>query len=83
MTVEMEFAVVTLKIRRFGNSLGVVLPKEVTTRLNMQEGAPLYLTETPDGGYRLVPFNPDFQTKMEKAEEIIRRYPDALHVLAR
>ena len=56
---------VTLKVRRFGNSLGVVLPKEVITRLNTQDGAPLYLTETPDGGYQLVPYDPDFQAKME------------------
>ena len=73
---------VTLKVRRFGNSLGVVLPKEVVTRLNTQDGAPLYLTETPDGGYQLVPYDPDFQAKMAKAEEIMRRYPDALHALA-
>jgi len=73
---------VTLKVRRFGNSLGVVLPKEVIARLNTQDGAPLYLTETPDGGYQLVPYDPGFQTKMEKAEEIMRRYPDTLHVLA-
>jgi len=74
---------VTLKVRRFGNSLGVVLPKEVITRLNTQDGAPLHLTEAPDGGYRLAAYDPDFQAKMEKAEEIMRRYPDTLHVLAR
>lgn len=73
---------VTLKVRRFGNSLGVVLPKEVVLRLNTQDGAPLYLTETPDGGYQLVPFDPDFRAKMAKAEEIMRRYPDTLHALA-
>lgn len=73
---------VTLKVRRFGNSLGVVLPKEVVSRLNTQDGAPLYLTETPDGGYQLVPFDPDFRAKMAKAEEIMRRYPDTLHTLA-
>ena len=72
---------VTLKVRRFGNSLGVVLPKEVIARLNTRDGAPLYLTETPDG-YQLVPHDPDFQAKMEKAEEIMGRYPDALRVLA-
>ncbi len=73
---------VTLKVRRFGNSLGVVLPREVITRLNTQDGAPLYLTETPGGGYQLVPYDPDFQAKMAKAEEIMRRYPDTLHALA-
>ena len=73
---------VELKVRKFGNSLGVVLPREVISRLNTQDGAPLYLTEAPDGGYRLVPYDPDFETKMAKAEDIMRRYRDTLHVLA-
>jgi len=74
---------VELKVRKFGNSLGVVLPKEVIARLNTGEGAPLYLTETGDGGYRLAPYDPDFAAKMTKAEDIMRRYRDTLHVLAK
>ena len=73
---------VELKVRRFGNSLGVVLPKEVISRLDTRDGAPLYLTETPDGGYRLSPYDPAFETRMAKAEDIMRRYRDTLHVLA-
>jgi putative addiction module antidote len=74
---------VELKVRKFGNSLGVVLPKEVISRLNTKDGAPLYLSEAPEGGYRLVPFDPAFEKKMAAAEDIISRYPNALHVLAR
>lgn len=74
---------VELKVRRFGNSLGVVLPKQVIARLNTRDGAPLYLTEAPDGGYRLVPFDPAFEKKMAIAEDIIARYPNTLHVLAK
>ena len=73
---------VELKVRKFGNSLGVVLPKEVIARLNTQDGAPLYLTEAAEGGYRLVPYDPDFEKKMAKAEDIMHRYRDTLHVLA-
>ena len=73
---------VELKVRKFGNSLGVVLPKEVIARLNTQDGAPLYLTEMPDGGYRLVPYDPAFEKKMAKADDIISRYRNTLHVLA-
>lgn len=73
---------VELKVRKFGNSLGVVLPKEVISRLNTQDGARLYLTETPEGGYRLVPYDPDFAKKMARADDIMHRYRDALHVLA-
>lgn len=74
---------VELKVRKFGNSLGVVLPKEVITRLNTKDGAPLYLSEAPDGGYRLVPYDPGFEEKMAAAENIISRYPNTLHILAK
>ncbi len=74
---------IELKLRKFGNSLGVLLPKEVISRLTAEEGAPLYLTETPEGGYRLTPYDPEFEKKMEQAEDILRRYRDTLHVLAK
>ena len=73
---------VELKVRKFGNSLGVVLPKEVIARLNTRDGAPLYLIEASDGGYRLTPYDPSFEQKMATAEDIIARYRNALHVLA-
>ena len=44
---------VDLKLRKIGNSYGVVLPKEVLGRLRLAEGDRLFLTETPDGGYRI------------------------------
>ena len=71
-----------LKVRKIGTSHGVVLPKKVIARLNTKDGAPLYLTEAPEGGYRLVPCDPAFETKMAKAEDIIGRYRNTLHVLA-
>jgi putative addiction module antidote len=74
---------VELKVRRFGNSLGVVLPKEVIVRLGTGDGAALFLTETGEGGYRLTPYDPLFARKMAKAEDIIARYRNTLHVLAR
>jgi putative addiction module antidote len=73
---------VELKVRKFGKALGVVLPKEVISRLGIKVGTSLYLTETPDGGYRVVPDDSSFENKMAKAEDIIRRYRNALHVLA-
>ncbi|MGH7024090.1 MAG: AbrB/MazE/SpoVT family DNA-binding domain-containing protein [Caulobacteraceae bacterium] len=74
---------VELKVRKFGNSLGVVLPKEVVTRLRSRDGAPLYLTETPEGGYRLTPYDPTFEEKMARADDIIDRYRNTLQVLAK
>ena len=74
---------VQLKVRKFGNSLGVVLPKEVVARLRASDGAPLFLTEAPEGGYRLSPYDPSIEARMAKAEDIICRYRNTLHVLAR
>ncbi len=74
---------VELKVRKLGNSLGVVLPREVISRLNTRDGAALYLTEAPEGGYRLVPYDPEFGKKLVKAEDLMQRYSDTLHVLAK
>lgn len=74
---------VELKVRKFGNSLGVVLPKEVINRLRTSDGEPLFLIEAPDGSYRLTPYDPTFEEKMATAEDIISRYRNTLHVLSK
>jgi putative addiction module antidote len=72
-----------LKLRKIGNSLGVVLPKEVVHRLRAGEGDRLFLMESPGGTYQITPFDPSFEKKLKKAEEIIGRYRNTLHVLAK
>jgi putative addiction module antidote len=72
-----------LKVRKIGNSLGVVLPKEAVSRLRAGEGDRLFLIEGPDGAYQLTPYDPAFEEKLEKAEEIIGRYRNTLHTLAK
>jgi len=72
---------VKLKLTTIGTSTGVVLPKEVLSRLKLEKGDALYLTEAPDG-YRLTHYNPDFEDKMAKAEDIIGRYRNTLRGLA-
>lgn len=75
--------VVELKLRKIGNSVGVVLPKEALARLNATEGDVLVLTETTDGGFRLTATDPSFAEKMTVAEKISRRYRNALRELAK
>jgi putative addiction module antidote len=71
-----------LKVRKFGNSLGVVLPKDVISRLQTGDGKYLFLSDAPDGSYRLTPYDPSFEAKMTKADEIIGRYRNTLKALA-
>lgn len=72
-----------LKVRKIGNSLGILLPKEAVKRLRAGNGARLYLIEGPNGAYQLTPFDPAFEKKMAKAEDIIGRYRNTLHTLAK
>ena len=72
-----------LKLTAVGTSTGVVIPKEMLARMNVAKGDTLYAVEAPDGSYRLTPHDPAFAKRMEKADEIMRRYRNTLHVLAK
>ena len=61
-----------LKITAVGNSAGVILPKELLSRLRVDKGDSLYATELADG-IKLTPFDPDLATKMEVAERVMRK----------
>ena len=71
-----------LKVRKVGNSLGVVLPKEVLNRLHVEDGDRVFITKTPEGGYRLTHYDPEFAAQMQLAEEGMARYRNTLHALA-
>jgi len=74
---------IELKVRKFGNSLGVILPKEALKRLNASEGQRLLLVESPDGDYKITTPDPEFEEKMRKANSIMDRYRNTLRVLAK
>ena len=71
-----------LKLRKVGNSLGVVLPKEALAHLKIEEGDTIMLTETQDG-MRLTAGNPEFARTMAVFESLNRRYRNALRELAK
>jgi putative addiction module antidote len=71
-----------LKIRKIGNSLGVVLPKEVLSQLRVKEGDTLIATEAQDG-LRLTAGNPEFAKTMAVFESLNHRYRNALRELAK
>ena len=72
-----------LKLIPIGNSTGAVFPKEMLSRLHVDRGDQLYVTESPDGGYRISAYDPEFARQMELAEEIMREDRDILRVLAK
>ncbi|MCA3734381.1 MAG: AbrB/MazE/SpoVT family DNA-binding domain-containing protein [Phenylobacterium sp.] len=73
----------TVKLTRVGNSTGAIFPKELLARLRVGPGDTLYVSEAPEGGVRLSPSNPDFESKMAAAEAIMREDRDILRILAK
>lgn len=71
----------TLKLTTVGNSVGVVLPKDLLARLRVGKGDTLYAVETPNG-VELTPYDPDFAAQMDAAETIMREDRDVLKKLA-
>jgi putative addiction module antidote len=74
---------VELKVRKFGNSLGVILPKEILQRLNATEGQRLLLVESPEGAFQIQASDPELELQMKIAREGMARYRNALRVLAK
>ena len=73
---------IELKLTAVGNSLGVVLPKEALARLKLAKGDTVYLTDSPDG-YRLTPYNPEFEAQMDAARKLMKKRRAALRELAK
>lgn len=71
------------KVRKIGNSLGIVLPKEALQALKVEEGTTLYLTESTEGSLRVTPEKPGFAEKSQIADSLMRRYRNALRELAK
>ena len=71
------------KVTTVGSSAGFILTKEAMAHLKVQKGDTVYLTEAPGGGYRLTPYDPDFERQVELAEEIMRQDRNVLRALAK
>ncbi len=71
-----------LKLTQIGNSVGVILPKEVLTRLKLEKGDTLYVTEIPDG-VALTQLDPSFEDQLAVGREFMREYRDTFRALAK
>ena len=71
-----------LKLRAIGNSVGVVLPKEMLVKLGVDKGDSVFAVETPEG-VRLTTADPDFEAQMATARRLMKRWRGVLHELAK
>ena len=70
-----------LKITSIGNSAGVILPRELLSRLRLEKGDELFALETPDG-IKLTAFDPELAAQMDVAEKVMREDRQVLRKLA-
>jgi putative addiction module antidote len=73
---------ITLNVKKRGNSLSVIIPKEMAAEMNIEDGDTLFVTKTPSG-YEISPYDPNFAKKMEIARRGMKKYRNALIELAK
>lgn len=72
----------TLKLTQIGNSVGVILPKELLGKLGVGKGDTVYAIDTPDG-VRLSTADPEFEAQMEVARDVMKKWHNVLRELAK
>lgn len=72
-----------LKLRKVGNSLGLVLPKEALAHLKVEEGDTVTVTDAAEGSLRLSPHKAEVVRQMEVVEDVMKRYRHTLRELAK
>jgi putative addiction module antidote len=70
-----------VKLRKVGNSTGLILPRELLVRLGVTEGDELFAVQTPEG-LRLTPYDPHFVEVIMSGRRYMRRYRNAMRELA-
>jgi putative addiction module antidote len=73
----------TLQVRKIGNSVGLILPKELLARLKLKEGDTLHIVEQTERGLKLSPYDPKHAKAMEIARRAFRNYADTFKALAK
>jgi len=71
-----------LKLTQIGNSVGVILPKEILARLKVEKGDCLYVSEAVNG-LTLSPYDPDMEEQLKQGREFMHEFRDTFHQLAK
>lgn len=75
--------VMELKLRKIGNSVGVILPKEALRHLKLGEGDTVSVTEAGEGSLRISQRSAAVNKQMELVQDIMHRYRHTLRELAK
>ena len=69
------------KIVRVGNSLGMILSKEMLARMKVDQGDRLFIVETADG-FILTPYDPTIADQVKRGQAFMKKYRDTFRALA-
>ena len=72
-----------LQVKKIGNSVGLILPKDLLARLKLKEGDKLHVVEQTERGIKLSPYDPKHAKAMEFARRSFRKYADTYKALAK
>jgi len=72
----------TLKLTQIGNSVGLILPKELLARLKLEKGDTVFVTEAANG-VNLSPYDPSLDEELALGHEFMHEYRDTFHQLAK
>jgi len=71
-----------LKLTQIGNSVGVILPKEILARLKLGKGDTVFVTDAANG-VTLTPYDPGLDEQIRAGREFMQAYRDTFHQLAK
>jgi putative addiction module antidote len=71
-----------LQVKKIGNSLGLILPRDLLARLKLKEGDNLHVVELTERGLKLTPYDPKHAKAMDIARRAFRKYADTFKALA-
>ena len=71
-----------LKLTQIGNSVGMILPKELLALLKVEKGDSLFWTESANG-VNLSGYDPEFDAQMTEARKIMKKRKEVLRELAK
>lgn len=78
----MEAATFTLKLRKIRNSVGLVLPKEMLTRLSVKAGQSIFAVKTCSG-YSLTAVNPAVGRQVDAGIQLMDQHNEVFVELAK
>jgi putative addiction module antidote len=79
----MEPMMTALKLTQIGNSVGVILPKDLLSKLKLEKGDTVFVTEAANGAVMMTPYDADFEVQMDAARKIMKNRRQVLRELAK